>query len=202
MFNLKTIVTRACLAALLALSAGAALAIPGYHVSIDTSSLAGDGYLDLTLAALADAAPVTATLTNFTGNFGAAAFTQGAVDGGVDSTLSFTNGESFNELLQAITFGGHFGFDVYFDVASAGSVGSTFAVALVNAAMTDYVAGTGADFLVIGLLPGAAPTTTSATSLSSVSAVTAVPEPSSGILLASGLLLLAMYTRRGGGPRR
>jgi hypothetical protein len=197
MFNLKSVVSHACLAAVLALSAGAALAIPGYHVSIDTSSLAGDGYLDLTLAALAGAAPATATLSNFTGNFSATAFTQGAVGGGVDSTLSFTKGESFNELLQAITFGGHFGFDVYFDVATAGSVGSTFAVALVNAAMTDYVAGTSSDFLVIGLLPGAEPTTTSATSLASV---TAVPEPSSGTLLASGLLLLAMYTRRGGPP--
>jgi hypothetical protein len=157
--------------------------------------LAGDGYLDLTLAALAGAAPATATLTNFTGNFGAVAFTQGAVAGGVDSTVTFTNGESFNELLQAITFGGQFDFDVHFDVATAGSVGSTFGAALVNAAMTDYVAGTGPDFVVIGLLPGAEPTTTSATSLASV---TAVPEPSSAAILACGLLLLATCVRRTG----
>lgn len=196
MFNIKYALSRAFLAFVLAASTCTAFAGPTYHVSIDTRTLSGNAYLDMTLGALLGAAPVTATLSNFTGNFGSAAYFFGDVTGSVASAFTLSNTASFNEVMQAITFGGVFGFDAHFDVAAAGATGTTFGVALVNDAMTDYVSGTSGDFILIDLLPGFEPSIASATSLTSVNVV---PEPSSTALFAAGMLLLVGVHRAVGG---
>jgi hypothetical protein len=95
-----------------------------YHVSIDTSSLAGtSGYLDLQFnpGALPDAQSATATVSNLPGG-GAA---------------QLTNTGMLNESRQAITFGTSLSFDVQLDgdalgLPTDGDFGSTFAVTLLG----------------------------------------------------------------------
>ena len=79
----------------------------------------------------------------FDGPFGTGAITTGAVGGSIGSAITFENGATFDELLQPVTFGGLLGFDVRFDVADSGTIGTGFGVALVNAALDDYVPGAG-----------------------------------------------------------
>jgi hypothetical protein len=190
---LKSFCIRALLALGLAGGAGAAFAGPAYHVAIDTTSLSGKGYLALDFAALAGATPASATLSHFKGAFGPTALTTGIVDGDVGSTLTFGNAATFNELLQAVDFGGLFSFDVSFDVADHGNVGTSFALALVNAALDNYASGTDGDLAVIGLMPGLPATVWADDAFATVNAV---PEPAGAPLFAAGLLLLLLTTRR------
>lgn len=146
---------------------------------------------------LGNAAPATATLTHFIGDFGAGSFSQGIVSGDVGSTVTFGNAETFNELLQPVNYGGLFSFDVRFTEAGTGNIGSDFGVALTNAALDDYAPGTGGNLVVIGLMPGK-PDTLYANGR--FATVAEVPEPGSAALLAFGLLLVPMR-RRSRSPR-
>jgi hypothetical protein len=196
--KLKAVSARGLLALSLLGSVGGALASPLYHVSIDTTRLSGTGYLDLTFSALGNAAPSTATLTNFNGDFRADSISQGIVSGDVGSTVTFGNTETLNELLQAVNYGSLFSFDVRFAEADTGNIGTAFGVALTNAALTDYAPGTGGNLVVIGLMPGA-PDTVSADD--GFTTVAAVPEPATAALLAFGILLLPMRRSRRRQPR-
>jgi hypothetical protein len=193
----KQLTARALLALAFAGFSGAAFAGPGYHVTVDTSSLSGSGYLDLTFTALAGAAPASASLSHFTGNLAASApLLQGSAAGSVASSVTFDNSQTFNEFLQAITFGGLFGFDITFDVAASGNIGTDFGVALANAGLTDYAAGTNGNLVTIGLLPGVADSVTATAGFATAAA--AVPEPASAALVAGGLLLLSLRGKRRG----
>lgn len=191
--KLKSVCAHGLLALSLLGSAGGASAGTLYHVSLDTSKLSGSGYLDLTFSSLGNAAPATATLTHFIGDFGAGSFAQGKVAGDVGSTVTFGNTETFNELLQAVNYGGWFSFDVSLAVADTGDIGTDFGVALTNAALTDYAPGTGGNLVVLGLMPGG-PDTVFADARFATAA--AVPEPASLALFAAGFLLLGRNTRR------
>ena len=185
--------TRALLALALAGGAHAAYAGPMYHFTVDTSGLTGTGYLDLTFAALAGAAPATATLTHFTGAFGGTALPTGDVAGDIGSVVMLGNGQTFNELLQAVTFGGLLGFDAAFDIAPGGAIGTGFGIALVNAALDNYVPGTSGTVASIALMPGAP-----ATVWADAAFVTAtpVPEPAGLPVFATGCVLAALALRR------
>ena len=197
MFKLKTLFTHALLALALACGAGAAAAGPTYQVTVNTSAFAGtNGFLDFTFLALGSAAPATATLSNFTGPLGADVFATATVAGSLPGTVTIGNGGAVNELLQAVTFGGLFTFDLNF-TADQGIAGTTFGVALVNEALTDYV-GVAGDILDIGLQPGA-PTTVSVSDFASVNVV---PEPSDLLLVMSGLALMGWVVRRKAGAAR
>lgn len=189
---LKSFFTRALVALLLMTGAGAALAGPVYRVSLDTGNWSGSGYLNLTLAGLNQALPVTATVSNFQGSFGAASFTQGLVAGDVASTVTLVQGPSFNELLQQVDFGGLFSFDVSFDVAPGVLDGSHFGVALVNAGRTAYADGLIGDIASISLMPGAAPLAWADARFVSIAEV---PEPGSAALVLAGLLLAGWSSR-------
>lgn len=196
--KLKAVSARGLLALSLLGCAGGAVAGPLYHVSLDTTNLSGSGYLDLTFSNLGDAAPATATLTNFTGHFDVGSLSQGIVSGDVGSTVTLGNTETFNELLQAVDYGGLFSFDVRFDEAESGNVGTDFGVALTNATLDDYAPGTGGNLVVIGLMPGM-PDAVSANDR--FTTVAAIPEPASAALLAFGLLLLPIRLGRKSSPR-
>jgi len=191
--HLTSFFTRALLALALAGGAHAAYAGPMYHFTVDTSGLTGTGYLDLTFAALTGATPATATLTHFTGALGGTALPTGDVAGDIGSVVTLGNGQTFNELLQAVTFGGLLGFDAAFDIAPSGSIGTGFGIALVNAALDNYVPGTSGNVATITLMPGAP-----ATAWTDAAFVTAtpVPEPAGLPVFATGCVLAALALRR------
>jgi hypothetical protein len=195
--HLKSLFTRALLALALAGGAHTAFAGPMYHFTVDTTSLTGTGYLDLTFAALAGATPATATLTHFDGAFDGTALVTGAVGGNVSSAVTFGNGPTFNELLQAVTFGGLLSFDAAFDVVPGGTVGTSFGIALVNAALDNYVPGTSGNVATIDLMPDAPATAWSDTAFVTA---TKVPEPNGLPMFATGCVLAALTLRRRARP--
>jgi hypothetical protein len=191
--HLTSFFTRTLLA--LALAGGANMACAGQmvHFTVDTTSLTGSGYLDLTFAALAGATPATATLTHFTGAFDAAALPTGDVGGDIGTQVTFGNGQTFNELLQAVSFGGLLGFDAAFDSAPGGAIGTGFGIALVNAALDNYVPGTSGNIASIDLVPGApAKVWTDAAFVTA----TPVPEPAGLPVFATGCVLAVLVMQR------
>jgi hypothetical protein len=155
--------------------------------------MTGQGYVDVTFLSLYGAEPASAVLSQFTGAFGMTAITSGSVVGSIGSTVTITNSGAFNELLQAAQFGGQLPFNVSLDGTGTGDIGTVFGVALVNAALDDYVLGTNGDVVTISLMPGQSP---SVLTKGTVAAVSAVPEPLAPLLVTAGLLLVSLTARR------
>jgi len=191
MMNLKNLFLRALLALSIAVGAPAALAGPMYRVSIDTSSLSGAGYLDLNLSGFSIATPARVTASNFSGDFLGDAASNGDVSGDILSGIQFGNSEVDNYFDQAVSFGGLFSFDLSFDVVPA-EAGIAFSVALLDAAMQSYLGGS--VLLAIDLMPGEAPFLD--VLQPGLASVAEVPEPAHWLLLATGLMLMAMTRRR------
>jgi hypothetical protein len=198
MFNIKSMLSRSLLALALVSGAGAAVAGPTYHVSIDTAALGtGTAYLDLSLGALEGAAPVSATLSHFTGVFGDFTDRVGASSGTVDGSVVLDNSETWSDLFQEIVLSGLFSFDVSFDGSGSGSgAGTTFGAALFGGDMSTNLGLPG--YLVqIDLLPGVDDVLSPANAYASVTpAVTDVPEPGELAMLLTGLGLMGFTLRR------
>lgn len=202
MFNLITLARKALLAATLALCSAAAMAGPSYLVTINTAAFSGeDGLLDFSLGSDGDAAGSIATLSNFSGNFGAEFDRIGSVSGDLASGLTFTNAGPTNLLTQSVILGDIFSFNITFsgDYELLESVsGSLFAVVLFDANLSAIL-----DFAVqFDLLPvnngdpaavvfTASPDTT-VTELVAVD----VSEPSQLLLMLSALALAGAAMRR------
>jgi hypothetical protein len=138
MFNLKNLFTRALLALMLVSGAGVASAGPMYHVTIDTAGLSGSGVFDFLFSGDAvTAGAATATLSNFSGDFGTGE-AHGDASGSVASTLVCGNSGGYAELLQVANLGGVFGFDLRFELAPAGD-NTAFGIALYNDALDAYL---------------------------------------------------------------
>ena len=196
MFNIKSMLSRSLLALALVSGAGAAVAGPTYHVSIDTAALGtGTAYLDLSLGALEGAAPVSATLSHFTGVFGDSTDRLGASSGTVDGSVVLDNSETWSDLFQEIVLSGLFSFDVSFEGSGSGA-GTTFGAALFGADMSTNLGLPG--YLVqIDLLPGVDDVLSPANAYASVTpAVTDVPEPGELAMLLTGLGLMGYTLRR------
>jgi hypothetical protein len=199
MTNLTSLLSRLALALTLATGAGAALAVPAsYHVSIATSTLSGDGYLDLALAGFS---PATAVVSNFTGSASGASITSGTASGDLSTTAAFDTSD-VNYLDQLVHFGGVFSLDVLFDYASA-SAGAgvddsvAFALSLYNTDFSAYLGASGA-LATITLTPGLGTSFTTDGALVTLAdtTATAVPEPSAWLLMATGLLFVSAVSRR------
>lgn len=191
MFTMKALFLRAMLALSIALGAPVVLAGPVYHVSVDTSSLSGTGFLSLSMSGFADSGTTTAKASNFSGNFGAVETAPtGDVSGNIVDGVLLGMADVANYFDQSIIFGGLFSFDVRFD-GEPGDAASTFGVALL-----------GDDFLYVGdfgnlveinlLSDGTIDVDTLVPDLVSTAEV---PEPGEWLLLATGLMLIGM-TRR------
>lgn len=193
MTNITSIFSRLFLALALATGAGAALAVPAtYHVAIDTSTLAGNGYLDLQFLGLGNAGDATSVVSNFTGLSSGASLSDGSVTGDLGSSATFT-GSAYNYLDQLVQFGGMFGFDVLFDYAATG-LPTAFGVSLYD---LDFGILAGGEIASFQIVPGGAIAMSTQAAFASVSEVTAaVPEPGQLLLMATGLLLLAATLRR------
>jgi hypothetical protein len=189
----------ACLLFALMLVAGvvpASASAESYHVSIDTSTLAGrEGYLDFLFLGLANAGPVQAKLSNFAGDFTSSSFAQGQVSGSLASQLTIGNGDAWNEFAQWTRLGGTLSFDVSFSQpagsnnSSSNSVaGATLSVALLDAGL-NYLGASG-DIATFALLPAAVTTVSTDSAYATVSNISPVPEPATYVMLAAGLLLI------------
>lgn len=189
----------------LAALAGAAELPAGnsFHAQIDTSAFSGAGWLDLQFnPGMLPAVGATVTLSHFTGAFGSEFYLEGGASGALPGSITLSNTSSFNDLFHSLTLGGQFGFDVSFGGAytsTAGTVGTTFSVGLLGADQMSYLGNPDGVLFQVELTPmfGGAPASTSLTMLAgNVASITAVPEPSSYLMLVGGLALLGGALRR------
>lgn len=182
---------RAMLALALALASTAALAGPVFHFTLDTSGYSGAGWLDLQFNPGFDAAPGTAVLSNFSGALGAGADVQGSVGGALPGTLQFTSDTAFNAYFREVALGGMFSFDIEFE-----GEGSLFSVGLYGSDQVSAL-GNGDPFTnsLAQVVSGSTPQVFDE-GLVQAGIATPVPEPSSALMLALGLAVLAAMRRR------
>lgn len=192
MFNIKNLFLRALLALTIAVGAPAALAGPVYHVSLDTSSLAGStGFLDLGFLGLETPNPTFARLNNFSGDFFGDPILEGDAVGDIVSGVVLGNRTGFNYFDQAVRFGGLLSFDVSFETEYE-LIGTTLSVALLDSDFANYL-GAEVHLLTIDVMANT-PAVIDVLAPGLVS-VAEVPEPGEWLLLATGLFLLGA-TRR------
>ncbi len=193
----------AVLAALLAGSTSVALADPlGYHVEIDTSTFSGAGFLDFAFIAGNSPAPgASATLSNFSGAFGALESQEGSVSGSLPGTLTFGNSGAYNDWFHNVTLGGKFAFNIVFGgdfLTTAGNAGTTFGVGLLDATGTAYLGNVNGNVLQFELTPlnGGVPASIAGSTYASIASISAVPEASEWMMLTGGLALIGLALRR------
>jgi hypothetical protein len=180
-----------------------------YHVVIDTTSLAGTGWFDLQLnPGLVSAPGAIATLSNFVGSLdnGQGAESSGDVAGSLPGTVQFGNSTAYNDLFHAVNFGSTFSFDIAFSGAflnTTSNIGSSFGFAIYADDATTTLGNADAasgNVLQFNLLPAAGAGQYGYVSNTVYDAglvsVSAVPEPSEWLLMASGIALLGFATRR------
>ena len=200
-FNLT--LRRAVLAALLAGCSSLALADPlGYRVEIDTSAFSGAGFLDFAFIAGNSPAPgASATLSNFSGAFGALESQEGNVSGSVPGSLIFGNSGAYNDWFHNVTLGGKFAFNIVFGgefLNTAGNAGTTFGVGLLDASGTAYLGNVNGNLLQFELTPlnGGLPASIAGSTYANIASISAVPEASEWLMLTGGLALIGFALRR------
>lgn len=199
--------------ALLALVLGAAslASAETLRVEVDTTSFGNGGWIDLMFNAANGSAPqATAKLSHFTGfNAGAGVQLSGGISGSLAGGYTLSNLNGGADLFQAINFGHKVGFNI--DLAgspdaSANRAMSTFSVAVYGADQSTLLGhgdSASGSLLQLYWLPPVNSAAAGAVDnkvfdpVASVSAVTAVPEPSIWAMLASGLCLVGLTRRRG-----
>ena len=182
-----------------------------YDVTVDTSSITGDsGSLDFQF----NPGPfvtqsASLQLSNFTSDGSLAGVEQltGDVSGALPGTVTFDNGSAYNDYFDGFTFGTTLSFDVSFfgpAISSPDGVstsGSTFAFSMFSDAggtipvLTSDPSGLGIAAQINVNLDGSTTVIDNSTE-TGVAAVSAVPEPSSLLLMMTGLTGLAGALRR------
>lgn len=183
-------------AAALLLSAASALALADsiVHVELNTATLGGTGWLDLQFnPADGSTPPAWAELTQFSG-FGSGADV--VLDGdaaGTPAGYRIGNSTAFNAVLHGVTYGGVLSFNITFSGDTSALSGSRFSIAALDGNYLPLGAANGEGLLAQVEWQGQATITTFDPQIASV---TAVPEPSSFLMLGAGLLLLTSAMRR------
>ncbi|RFP09630.1 MULTISPECIES: NF038129 family PEP-CTERM protein [unclassified Duganella] len=188
----------------LALSACAGLAsAQTLHVELNTASLGSSGFLDLQFnPANTPAIFASATISHLTG-FGDLSGV--ALLGDVQqhaSGFSFGNTTDYNDLFQAMSFGGKVGFDVTFgglSDPSPAAIQSKFAVSFYGADRTTVLGNANPDGSLMSITwqptAGAGALSSDITD-HAVGSISAVPEPSAWAMLGAGLALVGFARRR------
>ncbi|USX25497.1 NF038129 family PEP-CTERM protein [Oxalobacteraceae bacterium OTU3CINTB1] len=197
---------RALLALALGACASLASAASTFHVELDTSSFASTGWIDLQFNPGGASSPLAqAALSGFTG-FGDSSTAQlsGNAAGSLATGYTFVNDGAggLNGLFHAVNFGGKVGFNVTFSGAAdpGANAASVFTVALYNQAQ-DALLGTNdlsGSLVLLNWTPAGTvvPTMLSNTIDTSVTAVSAVPEAETWLMLGAGLALVGGVARR------
>jgi hypothetical protein len=197
MFNIRKHLRHVVLAmgmAAASLTASASL-LPTYHISVADTATPDIVAIDFLFSSIVGAAPVTATLSNFTGVPLDELDRQCAVSGTTDR-FAIQNFGVCNYLYLAID--GPFAFDLNFsegfiDFATPFANNSDFSIALYDS--NGNILGDET----IGTLDFALSTTgVVLTSFSSVASVAEVPEPTDWMLMLTGLVFVVTMTRRNG----
>jgi hypothetical protein len=197
---------RALLALALGACASLASAASTFHVELDTSSFASTGWIDLQFNPGDPSSPwAQASLSGFTG-FGDSSTAQlsGNASGSLAGGYTFGNNDAggLNGLFHAVDFGGKIGFNVTFSGAAdpGAGFGSAFSVALYNQEQNALLGTndpTGTLVLLNWTPEGTVvPTMLNNTIATSVSAVSAVPEAQTWLMMGAGLALLGGMARR------
>ncbi len=195
--NTFTSLLRQCLLAIaLAGTALGAAADPiSYHVKVNTAGLESGTFLDFMFTQI-NAVPATATVTNLTGATGALGGSGGNASVNADGSFTIGNGpDALNYVDFFATLGGVFNFDVTFSdsfLGDAADAGSTFSVSVLDldfAPVGDVLVQF--ELAASGIAPAALPGSSAA-----LIGATAVPEPSSMLMMATGLGLVGFTARR------
>lgn len=189
-----------CLFALALFASGAAQAFPTYQVKVDTRGLSGTALMDFTFLANAGATPATATLSNFSGDFGSLYERSPGVSGSIADGLVLGNEDGGDYLTQYVVLGGWFSFDISFGGAFATTEGvdaSQFNATLYTEDFSDFV-GTAGSFAAFSLLPQVAgvPGGIEVSAADGLASVSEVPEPSSLLLVLAALAALGWARSR------
>ncbi len=200
MFNFKSFVQQALLACALVLGASPAFAGPVYHVSINTAGISEPtGIMTFDFLGMDMVDVASATLTNFSGAFGAEESRGTAV---TDTAGGYTFASGFEGYLtRAVTLGGLFGFDITFADGFSGNDGATFGIALYNDDYSSYL-GLDGNLVSFELVPamGGEPSFLVISEDNDVASVTEVraevPEPSDLLLMLTALAMAGMVARR------
>ncbi len=200
MFNFKSFVQQAILACALVVGASPAFAGPVYHVSINTAAITEPtGIMTFDFLGMDVVDVATATLTNFSGAFGAEESRGPAV---TDIAGGYTFASGFEGYLtRAVTLGGMFGFDITFADGFSGNDGATFGIALYKSDYSGYL-GLEGNLVSFELVPamGGQPSLLTVSDDNAFASVTEVrgevPEPSDLLLMLTALAMAGFVTRR------
>lgn len=185
-------------------AAGGLASAQTLHVELNTATLGSSGFLDLQFnPANTPAVFASATISHLSG-FGDLSGVSLVGDVQQNAAgFAFGNGSDYNDLWQAMSFGGKVSFDVTFgglSDPSAAAIPSKFAVSFYGAdGMTALGNANPLDgsLMAISWQPSAgAGTLSSDISDHAVGSISAVPEPSAWAMLGAGLALVGLARRR------
>ena len=170
--------------------------LPTYHIGIPDTATADIAYIDFLFGSLDGAAPVTATLSHFTGMPFDELDREGAV-GGASDKFVIGNPGTFNYLLLGVS--GPFAFDLNFSegfLDFASTFGSNFSIALYDSGFN--IIGDENGVLNFSLTQAGV----DVASTSSLPSLVEVPEPTDWMLMLTGLAFVVYMTRRKGTAAR